>query len=306
MFNWLETIFEIGLVIGVIYGLYYIANMFPNLGQAGRDATRYLDIGLAYMNNELGACGLGGNPSELSCVKDTDCTTSGICGPSCKCDPKKNTCYQGCKKATDCIQGRGITCDDKKCSGPRSFLPGGAFNSGCWIGWSALGALLGWLLLTGKAWTGMKWAGNKMVDGVKYVRGGKDYRQYRDSLDTLDKILDAQEGKNLSEWSAKEVARVHESIKTKIEQYNREVDQWNTDNPNNPFPKKRYTDKDIDWSALKGVKSIGITAGALAPEVLINNVLESFKERYNVSIRTVEEATENVTFKIPKILREIH
>ena len=73
------------------------------------------------------------------------------------------------------------------------------------------------------------------------------YRQYRDSLDTLDKILDAQEGKNLSEWSAKEVARVHESIKTKIEQYNREVDQWNTDNPDNPFPKKRYTDKDIDF-----------------------------------------------------------
>ena len=66
------------------------------------------------------------------------------------------------------------------------------------------------------------------------------------------------------------------------------------------------TDKDIDWSALKGVKSIGITAGASAPEVLINSVLESFKERYNVSIRTVEEATENVTFKIPKILREIH
>ena len=51
------------------------------------------------------------------------------------------------------------------------------------------------------------------------------------------------------------------------------------------------------------MKSVGITAGASAPEILINNVLKSFKRRYNVTIETVESATEKVTFKVPKILR---
>ena len=62
--------------------------------------------------------------------------------------------------------------------------------------------------------------------------------------------------------------------------------------------------EDINWSELAGMKSIGITAGASAPEILINRVIESFKTRYNVTLETVEAATENVTFKIPKILRE--
>ena len=65
------------------------------------------------------------------------------------------------------------------------------------------------------------------------------------------------------------------------------------------------TEKDIDWVALTGMKSIGITAGASAPEILINNVLTSFKEKYNITIETVETATEKVSFKVPKILREI-
>ena len=63
------------------------------------------------------------------------------------------------------------------------------------------------------------------------------------------------------------------------------------------------TDKEIDWRAINGMKSVGITAGASAPEILINNVLKSFKRRYNVTIETVESATEKVTFKVPKILR---
>lgn len=63
------------------------------------------------------------------------------------------------------------------------------------------------------------------------------------------------------------------------------------------------TDKEIDWGAINQMKSVGITAGASAPEILINNVLKSFKRRYNVTIETVESATEKVTFKVPKILR---
>ena len=52
------------------------------------------------------------------------------------------------------------------------------------------------------------------------------------------------------------------------------------------------------------IKSIGITAGASAPEILINEVVEALKERFEVKTNFVETATENVNFKVPRILRE--
>ncbi|MCL4151204.1 UNVERIFIED_CONTAM: hypothetical protein GTU68_036235 [Idotea baltica] len=61
---------------------------------------------------------------------------------------------------------------------------------------------------------------------------------------------------------------------------------------------------DIDWRALDGIKSIGITAGASAPEVLINEVIDAFKARYAVTEELVETAVENVEFKVPRVLRE--
>ena len=64
------------------------------------------------------------------------------------------------------------------------------------------------------------------------------------------------------------------------------------------------SDKEIDWVSLEGMESLGITSGASAPEVLVNNVLAAFEARYNVRIETVEAAKETVTFKVPKILRE--
>ncbi len=61
---------------------------------------------------------------------------------------------------------------------------------------------------------------------------------------------------------------------------------------------------DIDWRALSGITSIGITAGASAPEVLINEVIDAFKARYAVTEELVETAIENVEFKVPRVLRE--
>ena len=61
---------------------------------------------------------------------------------------------------------------------------------------------------------------------------------------------------------------------------------------------------DIDWRALDGITSIGITAGASAPEVLVNEVIDAFRTRYDVTVRPVETATENVEFKVPRALRE--
>ena len=49
---------------------------------------------------------------------------------------------------------------------------------------------------------------------------------------------------------------------------------------------------------------MGITAGASAPEVLINEVINSFKETHLVDVEIVETAVENVNFKVPRVLRE--
>ena len=61
---------------------------------------------------------------------------------------------------------------------------------------------------------------------------------------------------------------------------------------------------DIDWRSLEGISTLGITAGASAPEVLINEVIDAFKERFNVTSELVETAVENVEFKVPRVLRE--
>ncbi|MDM8168467.1 4-hydroxy-3-methylbut-2-enyl diphosphate reductase [Roseovarius sp.] len=61
---------------------------------------------------------------------------------------------------------------------------------------------------------------------------------------------------------------------------------------------------DIDWRALDGIRSIGITAGASAPEVLVDEVIDAFRARYDVTTEQVETAQENVEFKVPRVLRE--
>jgi 4-hydroxy-3-methylbut-2-enyl diphosphate reductase len=60
---------------------------------------------------------------------------------------------------------------------------------------------------------------------------------------------------------------------------------------------------DIDWRSLLGISSAGITAGASAPEVLINEVIDAFRDRYDVTVRMVETAVEDIEFKVPRVLR---
>ena len=60
---------------------------------------------------------------------------------------------------------------------------------------------------------------------------------------------------------------------------------------------------DIDWRALEGAGSVGITAGASAPEVLVEEVIAAFRARYAVTERLVETAKEDIEFKVPRILR---
>jgi 4-hydroxy-3-methylbut-2-enyl diphosphate reductase len=61
---------------------------------------------------------------------------------------------------------------------------------------------------------------------------------------------------------------------------------------------------EIDWRALGSIQSVGITAGASAPEVLVNEVIDAFRDRFNVTVVPVVTAEENVNFKVPRILRD--
>ena len=61
---------------------------------------------------------------------------------------------------------------------------------------------------------------------------------------------------------------------------------------------------EIDWRALDGARAIGLTAGASAPEVLVNEVVDAFRARFEVTVELVETAVETVEFKVPRVLRE--
>ena len=61
--------------------------------------------------------------------------------------------------------------------------------------------------------------------------------------------------------------------------------------------------ENIDWRALDGIRSVAITAGASAPELLVNEVIDAFRARYDVTVELVETAVEKVEFKVPRVLR---
>lgn len=61
---------------------------------------------------------------------------------------------------------------------------------------------------------------------------------------------------------------------------------------------------DIDWRALSGIRAVGVTAGASAPEVLVNEIIDAFRARFDVTVEVAETAVERVEFKVPRVLRE--
>jgi 4-hydroxy-3-methylbut-2-enyl diphosphate reductase len=57
---------------------------------------------------------------------------------------------------------------------------------------------------------------------------------------------------------------------------------------------------DIDWNSFVGVKTLGLSAGASAPEILVDEVIEAAKLRFNVTVEEVVTAKEDVIFKVPR------
>ncbi len=61
---------------------------------------------------------------------------------------------------------------------------------------------------------------------------------------------------------------------------------------------------DIDWNEFGNIQRLGITAGASAPEILVEEIIDAFAQRYTVSVETVSAAEEGVFFPLPRPLRE--
>ena len=59
---------------------------------------------------------------------------------------------------------------------------------------------------------------------------------------------------------------------------------------------------DIDWAALEDVQVLGVTAGASAPDILIQEVLQGARDRFDVTIEEVTLTREDVVFKLPRVL----
>jgi 4-hydroxy-3-methylbut-2-enyl diphosphate reductase len=58
----------------------------------------------------------------------------------------------------------------------------------------------------------------------------------------------------------------------------------------------------LDWPRLEGASRLGITAGASAPEVLVHEIIDACRERYDVTLETVSVGDETVHFNLPRAL----
>ena len=58
----------------------------------------------------------------------------------------------------------------------------------------------------------------------------------------------------------------------------------------------------IDWTWFDGVTRVGLTAGASAPEDLVQGVIDAISARYDTTVEELVEARETITFKLPRLL----
>ena len=58
----------------------------------------------------------------------------------------------------------------------------------------------------------------------------------------------------------------------------------------------------IEWSRIEGARTVGLTAGASAPDVLIQDVIAALRERYDVTVEEIETTRETVQFRLPRAL----
>lgn len=62
--------------------------------------------------------------------------------------------------------------------------------------------------------------------------------------------------------------------------------------------------EDVDWSWFENVRSVGVTAGASAPEDLVEGLIAAIAARFDAAVQEVRVTKEDVTFKLPRVLAE--
>ena len=62
---------------------------------------------------------------------------------------------------------------------------------------------------------------------------------------------------------------------------------------------------DLPWDALAGVRTLGITAGASAPEILVDEIIKALGQRFEVTVEQVRTAEERIAFNVPRELRDV-
>ena len=62
---------------------------------------------------------------------------------------------------------------------------------------------------------------------------------------------------------------------------------------------------ELPWDELHGVRTLGISAGASAPEVLVDEIIAALRQRFDVTVETVRTAEERIAFNVPRELRDV-
>mgnify|MGYP000144452093 CR=1 FL=1 len=62
---------------------------------------------------------------------------------------------------------------------------------------------------------------------------------------------------------------------------------------------------EIDWTLFEGISKLGITAGASAPETLVDEIIDAFGERFDISVSSRVTAREDIAFNLPRELRAV-
>lgn len=62
---------------------------------------------------------------------------------------------------------------------------------------------------------------------------------------------------------------------------------------------------EINWAEIRGAKIVGLSAGASAPEIIIDEIIDAFRDRFAITIELAETVVENETFLVNRELRDV-
>ncbi|MCO5083252.1 MAG: 4-hydroxy-3-methylbut-2-enyl diphosphate reductase [Rhizobiaceae bacterium] len=62
---------------------------------------------------------------------------------------------------------------------------------------------------------------------------------------------------------------------------------------------------DIPWEQVSTIRTLGLSAGASAPEIIVDEIIDAFRERFDVSVELAVTATETEDFPVMRVLRDV-